>query len=577
VTVHDLLIVGGSPAGLSLATRAVRAGLDEVLVLGLPDVPTPEQTVDLKRVAIRHITGVDRIARGDEGTLTVDTGDGAFEARVCVLDFSGSPADGDLPWDVPEPILDRFHRSEDFDPDDSDVLVVGGGEASAVTTYDLANRGARVVLSFTGEYDELSLVARQILERVEREQRATVLWNSMPRAIWEVDGFPMIEFGDRRTPDLQFDHVVVAEDGEDFVSNIEMSEDVAGSGLLYVIAGASGDGIGEVVSPSEVWTVVRDRHFPDLATLAPRPVTDLGRDRIRELEVEHYNATITAFDTAHNELWRIRVRPDREAVAHRAGQYCSLGLGYWEPRADDAVDPGLEDKRHKLIRRSYSISSPVFDPHGYLADPAEMDEIELYIVWVHADEDRTPGLTPRLALKHVGDRLYLGPKVAGRYTIRAVTAPASPILFCATGTGEAPHNAMVVELLSKGHHGPILSIVSVRYRTDLAYLDEHRRLEERFDNYRYLTVPTREPDEPKRYIQDLIEEGAIEGELGAALDPTILHVFLCGNPAMIGLPAWEGDRPVFPESIGVAQLLHERGFTLDRRGVEGNVHYEEYW
>jgi len=28
---------------------------------------------------------------------------------------------------------------------------------------------------------------------------------------------------------------------------------------------------------------------------------------------------------------------------------------------------------------------------------------------------------------------------------------------------------------------------------------------------------------------------------------------------------------------GVCELLAARGFVLDRRGVDGNVHYEEYW
>jgi hypothetical protein len=46
---------------------------------------------------------------------------------------------------------------------------------------------------------------------------------------------------------------------------------------------------------------------------------------------------------------------------------------------------------------------------------------------------------------------------------------------------------------------------------------------------------------------------------------------------MIGLPEWEADIPVFPEPEGVCELMFERGFTLDRRGVVGNVHYEEYW
>lgn len=231
-----------------------------------------------------------------------------------------------------------------------------------------------------------------------------------------------------------------------------------------------------------------------------------------------------------------------------------------------------------MIRRSYSISSSIFDDYGYLIDVHATDDVELYIVSVRPQGDKIPALTPRLALKQIGDRVYLGPKISGRYTLDPVTDPAAQVVFLATGTGEAPHNSMITELLRKGHHGPILSVVSVRYRSDLAYLSEHSRLEGRFANYSYLPVPTREPDVPKRYIQDLLLDGSIDAALGEPLDSRRAHVFVCGNPRMIGLPEWgdDGD-PVFPTPLGAAEILMKLGFTLDRRGQSGNVHYEEFW
>jgi ferredoxin/flavodoxin---NADP+ reductase len=109
------------------------------------------------------------------------------------------------------------------------------------------------------------------------------------------------------------------------------------------------------------------------------------------------------------------------------------------------------------------------------------------------------------------------------------------VLFFSTDTGEAPHNAMVDHLLRKGHHGPIVSAVSVRRWADLGYVDKHRELQSRYPNYHYLPMPTREADVPKRYIQDLIAEDRL-AELDVGLEAETTHVFLCGNPAMIGLP-----------------------------------------
>jgi len=271
------------------------------------------------------------------------------------------------------------------------------------------------------------------------------------------------------------------------------------------------------------------------------------------------------------------VSPDHGDTAHAPGQYATLGLGFWEDRIDDATDADLDTRWWKLIRRSYSISNPIFDGHGYLSSIEDSDELEFYIVLVNPSVDNVPALTPRIALKSVGDRIYLGPKVTGRYTLASVTDPSSTVVFLSTGTGEAPHNAMAVGLLRKGHYGPIVAVASVRRWADLAYIDKHRQLETRYHNYRYLPIPTREPDVPTRYMQDLITGDVFSNELGVELDPETTHVFLCGNPAMIGLPEVHDGAEKFPESVGVVQLLTERGFSLDRRDAPGNIHFEEYW
>jgi len=199
-----------------------------------------------------------------------------------------------------------------------------------------------------------------------------------------------------------------------------------------------------------------------------------------------------------------------------------------------------------MIRCSYSISSRVFDTRGYLVDPGQEREVELYIVHVHPKDGQIPALTPRLAAKHVGDRIYLGPKIAGRYTLTPVDDPALDVVFIATGTGEAPHNAMISELLRRGHHGAILCGVTVRYEKDVAYLDTYRRLAERFPNVQYLPIITRGSNSEKQYVQDYIRSGEISSMLPHRLDPDRTHVSLCGNPAMIGRPDWHDESPNIP-------------------------------
>ena len=295
------------------------------------------------------------------------------------------------------------------------------------------------------------------------------------------------------------------------------------------------------------------------------------------LRRQHYNATFTHIRAHNEDLWVMRIRSDEPIDPFKAGQYTTLALGYWEPRADEANDEISSGQREKLARRSYSVSSSIVDDEGNLVE-ANPQDVEFYIVKVRPGEEEIPALTPRIFLKTVGDRIFMGRKFTGHYTLEGVR-PTDNVIFLSTGTGEAPQNKMTDELLRREHQGKILNVVCVRYRSDLAYTEQQAIVEERYPVYRYLTLTTREPENEgkKVYIQDMITSGQLESELGAPLDPATTHVYLCGNPSMIGLPKWVDDDIVFPETVGVCQLLHERGFTIDQRKQRGNVHYEEYW
>jgi ferredoxin--NADP+ reductase len=307
-------------------------------------------------------------------------------------------------------------------------------------------------------------------------------------------------------------------------------------------------------------------------------------EEIQQLRQKHYNATLIWLRQPHAELRVFRVRPDFPRPPHRPGQYGTLGLGYWEPRVagcqEEHLAPGEE---RRLIRRAYSLSCPILDEQGQLVDMEAVDWLEFYIVLVRqAEGSRPPALTPRLFALEEGDRLYLGDKITGRYTTEGVQ-PQDTVIFLATGTGEAPHNYMIWELLRKGHPGRILSACCVRYRRDLAYREVHETLMRRYPNYTYIALTTREADtiQHKVYIQDLILSGELERRLGQPLDPTHCHVFLCGNPKMIGVPQVDrvtGAR-IYPKPLGVIEILEQRGFHMDLPAakIKGNIHFEEFW
>ena len=310
-------------------------------------------------------------------------------------------------------------------------------------------------------------------------------------------------------------------------------------------------------------------------------------NEIRDFRAKRYNATVTHLEKRHDDLIVMRVKPDFTRATYLAGQYCTLGLANFEMRAEGCQPESLSvDDQLKLVRRSYSISSSVFRDGDAIRDPTEDDWLEFYILLVRENLDgRVPALTPRVFNLRVGDRLSVGEKIAGHFTLEAVK-PGENVVLLSTGTGEAPHNSMLADLLRTGHTGKILAACCVRFRRDLGYLEIQERLMELYPQYRYLPLTTREASRTgKVYIQDLIASGELDHhltELGAAgLDPNDTHVFLCGNPKMIGIPAKSKETGLweYPQPPGVIEILEARGFRADNPmlKIEGNIHFEKYW
>lgn len=309
-------------------------------------------------------------------------------------------------------------------------------------------------------------------------------------------------------------------------------------------------------------------------------------EEIAELRRRRYNGTVVYLRRANPELLMLRVRPDFGVPPHQPGQYTTLGLGKWEPRFPGCQDEVLgEGEEQRLVRRAYSISCPIIGDDGGLLDLDKVDWLEFYIVLVRDTEDpaRAPGLTPRLFMLREGDRLQIGERITGHFTLEGVR-PTDTVLLLSTGTGEAPHNYMLWELLKSGHRGRIVSVCCARRRADLGYLKTHDQLACEFPNYSYVPLLTREPESAgkKVYIQDLLTSGRMEQIIGGKLDPTTTHVYLCGNPKMIGVKVKDpvtGEHS-YPTPVGAIEVLEKQfGFQSDNLSAKfrGTIHFEEYW
>ncbi len=265
-----------------------------------------------------------------------------------------------------------------------------------------------------------------------------------------------------------------------------------------------------------------------------------------------YNATLIERHQITPRLAVFRVRPDDGDYAFVAGQYTVVGLKAGEPRLPDADAEEAEvSDPDRMIRRPYSICSSVHQPEA----------LEFYISLLSGGE-----LTPRLFNLQPGARLYLGGQARGTLTLEGVPAECN-VLLVATGTGLGPYVSMLRSHARDFPAQQIGVIQGASYSRDLGYLAELTHYASELPNLHYLPTVSRpeldpEWQGPTGRVQHWIWSGDFSRRFGFPLAPRVTHVFLCGNPEMI---------------LETQELLLGRGFTLDARGVEGDLHVEKYW
>jgi ferredoxin/flavodoxin---NADP+ reductase len=311
----------------------------------------------------------------------------------------------------------------------------------------------------------------------------------------------------------------------------------------------------------------------------------LEASEIELLRTTNYNATVMEVLPIHDDLRILRIVHDAGMPAMIAGQFLTLGLGNWERRIEGDDEELKAGQLRRLAKRAYSISCSLLRNDGMVHRVTEYPYLEFYIVLVRHGRQHAPSLTPRLFALQPGGRLFAGRRASGTYTLYNVR-PDSNVFFFATGTGEAPHNAMVADLLARGHRGKVVNVVSVRYLRDAGYRTCHEQLVQSHRNYCYVLLTTREAQVEQRGViavnglcrlQDFITSGRFENQCDAALDSANAHVFLCGNPDMIGARHSESSSPTKAVAGSMLDLLLRRGFQCDGSGPSGIVHFERYW
>ncbi len=263
------------------------------------------------------------------------------------------------------------------------------------------------------------------------------------------------------------------------------------------------------------------------------------------------NATLIHRHVVADGLVILRVAPDGwDLPAFKPGQFAVLGLPSEAPRTPGS-DPE-EGTPDPFPRRAYSIASSSLG----------RDYLEFYIV-----EVKSGALTPRLLALEVGDRLWLGPKLTGMFTLDQIE-PGRNLIFIATGTGLAPYMSMLRTHLAAEPTRRFAVIHGARLPRDLGYREELFHLERDHAHFAYFPVVSRPGADGQPWsgatgrLQDFWRTRPLDALWGAPPSPADTDLFLCGNPGMVE---------------AMMGLLEAEGFRQHTRKTPGQIHFEAYW
>jgi len=279
-----------------------------------------------------------------------------------------------------------------------------------------------------------------------------------------------------------------------------------------------------------------------------------------------YNATMVERVDITDALTLFRVKPDvmpEKKPWFIPGQYCVLGLNNTEK-------PELGS-----VRRSMSIASA----------PEDESPFEFYIRWVAKPESDNP-LTHLLWKLKNGDRMYMGPKATGVFTVKDTVGDDDPRfrVMVAAGTGSAPFVSMVRSELRKNPNADLSKWVLLHgasYPADLGHRAELTGMIEK-NKLKYWGSVSRHKEAPdwtgdKGRVESYFEPGRLddlEKRLGlppGGFTPKNVVIYICGLTGTItGTIVPLIDRAFIPDFKRIREALGVPAEAKD------SVFYEQY-
>ena len=252
---HDLIIIGAGPAGISMAAEARSAGIPAEQILVLEKGPMHSWAIrkfyPAKKVVLANYKGIEAVCKGvlcisdmsKDETLTyidraieqyqisvhydeavnairplpdtgfaVETSKGRYETRRCVIAIGILDKPNKPEYRIPPTLNKRIHydiNSEELQ--NKDCLVVGGGDTASEYCQYLVERGNRVTLSYRRtEFSRLNSINHESLMALEQRGQVTILRGSNIKELQDTNDRIAVLFAEETLPSQTFDHVIYA-------------------------------------------------------------------------------------------------------------------------------------------------------------------------------------------------------------------------------------------------------------------------------------------------------------------------------------------------------------------------------
>jgi len=274
----------------------------------------------------------------------------------------------------------------------------------------------------------------------------------------------------------------------------------------------------------------------------PQPAVESEANKILEIAHSGEGKVLPPFSAAHPFL-NVYTR-ERPAIATVAGNFRITDSGsgsdihhivldfikttfpVLEGQSIGIIPPGVDDKGRPHVVRLYSVASP--------RDGERPNHNNLSLTVKRVVVDNEDGRFEGLCSNYVCD-LEKGDEVqvTGPFgnTFLMPNHPEANIIMICTGTGSAPFRAMTERRRRKrqaNDSGRILLFFGARTKAELPYFGPLMKLPD--DLIEKEIVFSREPDQPKEYVQDRMMSRA--DTIAKWLDDPDTYIYLCGLKGM---------------------------------------------